>query len=141
LATATDEGNQTWPSPEQRQRFIDQLTDEGRAEHTVTDDDGETNSYRGYWGLGQIMNAHDGEPPFGTEILTEVGADLRALDQHMQATDPAWPSSAAPFDNDIANSLSPDPTAPGNTSDPMAGLMHAAASNPDAAADLITDSG
>lgn len=128
--------------------WLENLMAEGRAEH-LADPENEDGAYDGYWALGQILGASDGHPPFSPHFMDTVGDDMIDWDQNEQETaetfgngeDPAdyISNKFGPYFSDLGIVGSSWITAPGTvddgdtvpTSDPLAGLLHAAKYDPE----------
>lgn len=129
LATGTDPANPAWKEGELTD-YLRELTEAGRDVHEIPG----ANDYRdGYWALGQIMAEAGREPPYSTEFLSTVGADMVAADRERAAADPNWPSSAA---IGIGASLTEFTAMP---TDPLSGLLHAAGTNGEGAQAILAN--
>jgi len=140
LATATNDTNQ----PHVDQAWLNDLKQEGRAQHKLPNGA----HYDGYWGLGQIMEAADKKPPYGTSYLRDVGRDLVSWVRDQDKNGPTYPRTNAdatftgpdgqgPFSNSIDNpGQLIDENNPG-MANPLYGLLHAAATNGQGAQQIL----
>lgn len=144
LAASTNPNNPLWASDDHLDNFLDRLQHEGRSqEHTLAGG----NQFSGYWGLGQIMNAADGHPPYSTEFLDTVGRDMVAWDKERVDSSPRpedpsiWPGSAGPFGSGLVGGAADQPgVLPGQAgaaNDPLLGLLNAASTNGEGAQELF----
>jgi hypothetical protein len=117
LAEATNPENPAWRGNAAGfAEFLEGLKEAGRADLQAP----ASQPHDGYWGLGQILAAADGHPPYSREFLTNVGEDMIKWDKQ-------GGYDSANAHADMMRGIS----------DPIAGLMEAAGTNPEGARDLL----